>query len=124
MLKYSYPHLCIKNQVIHWLIQHHLWDTATKADYFTYLQDKFGWEPEQLHDIHWPLVNWAIQQLDKLTQRIISKFIHEWLPLEMQSYQVHSTSILQHCPSCHQQTEAAEHFYGAPIHNDNKYGKN
>jgi len=57
----------------------------------------------------WQLVNWAMQWLDKLTQRIISKFIHKWLPLETW-YHVHSMSTLQHCPSCHQQAETVDHF--------------
>jgi len=50
-----------------------------------------------------------MQRLDKPNRRIISKFIHEWLPLETR-YHVRSASTLQHCPSCHQQAETADHF--------------
>jgi len=38
-MEHSYPHLQIKNKVVYRLLQHSLWDTATKAEYFTYLSE-------------------------------------------------------------------------------------
>jgi len=94
---------------VHRLIQHSLQDATTKADYFTYLQEKFQWETEQIEDIHWPSVNRATQRLTKPEWWIISKFQHKWLPLETR-YHVKSTSILQQCPSCRQHAKTIDHF--------------
>jgi len=112
----------IDNKVIHHLIQPSLRDAATQEEYFTYLQEKFDWEIQQIQDIHWPSVNRAMQWLDKLTRRIISKIIHEWLLLETR-YHICSTSTLQHCPSCHQQAELLTISSGVHTPPANNYGK-
>ncbi len=117
MLEHSYPHLQIDNKVIHHSTQHHLRDAATQEEYFKYLQEKFEWENQQIQDIHWPLLNRAMQQLNKPTRRIISKIIHEWLPLETR-YHICSQSTQQYCLSCRTQAETADHFLRCthPIH--------
>ncbi len=49
----------------------------------------------------------------KPEQQIISKFIHEWLPLETR-YHVQSLSEQQLCPSCQIHPETADHFLQCP----------
>jgi len=109
LLENSYPHLRIRHKVVHRLLQHSLRDAATKQEYFTYLSEKFQWEADQIDDIHWPSIDKATQRLTKPERRIISKFQHEWLPLETR-YHVQSTSTLQQCPSCRQHAKTVDHF--------------
>jgi len=52
LLEHSYPYLWVETQVIYQQIQHVLWDATTNKDYFQYLQDKFQWTINQVHDIH------------------------------------------------------------------------
>jgi len=107
LMEHSYPHLCIKNQVIHQQMQHSLHDASTKTEYYQYLREKFNWDNEHIQEIHWPSVNQAIQWLTTKPEcRIISKFIHKWLPLETQ-YHMQSTSALQHC---HIQYQVSQNF--------------
>jgi len=61
LMEHSYPHLRIKNKVVHRLIQHSLRDAATKTEYLTYLRKKFQWEADQTDDIHWQSINQATQ---------------------------------------------------------------
>jgi len=113
LLDHSYPHLWVDTQIIYHHLQHVLWDAATNKEYFQYLQEKFQWTIEQVHDINWPSIQQVMKQLAKYKWQIISKFIHEWLPLKA-CYHVQSTSTQQLCPLCKQHPETTEHFLQCP----------
>jgi len=76
-------------------------------------KEKFHWETEQIINIHWTSIQRAMHQLTKPECRIISKFMHEWLPFET-CYHVQSMSNLQQCQSCKHNSEMVEHFIQCP----------
>jgi len=68
--------------------------------------------------IHWPTIQLALSRFKASEKRILTKFVHEWLPLQ-DRYHVKSASIGQICPSCRQTKETAQHFL-ACNHTDRK----
>jgi len=85
-------------------------------DYQSYLQGKFQWTTATASTIDWQIHALAQRQLKQTEKFTISKFIHEWLPLQDQ-YHVHSTSASNLCPSCQQSMETVDHFIQCP-HSD------
>jgi len=114
LLKHSFPHLCIDNKIIHQHLTPSLQDAATPAKYLNYLLENFQWEPNYMQNIHWPALSHAMHCLNKSEWRIISKFVHKWLPLETW-YHVMSQFTLQQCLSCQHNLETTEHFCTALI---------
>jgi len=109
----SYPHVRINGQIIHRQIQYQLRDAATSREYQEYLQNKFQWTDATTAQVHWKMHQLANQRLSPSERRIISKFIHEWLPL-LDRYHVQSSSISNICPSCRGATEDVSHFLNCP----------
>jgi len=109
----AYPHLKINEQIIIRRLQHTLRDASQTPDYYYYLRNKFNWtqEPDEL--IHWPTFQLALTRFNQTERRFISKFIHEWLPLQ-DRYHVKSLSVDQICPSCRGAPETAQHFLACP----------
>jgi len=91
-------------------VQHTLRDEATKPQYFEYLIDKFPriWEPAQ--DIHWPTIRLALKQFTTADCRILTKVMHEWLPLN-DSHQTSTATQVHTCPSCRTDNETVDHFF-------------
>jgi len=79
-----------------WQLQHQLCDAAT---FIFYLQNKFQWTSDSANQVHWKVHQLANQHLLQSKRQIISKFIHEWLPL-LDRYHVQSSSANKQCPSC------------------------
>jgi len=92
---------------------HWLWDTATNCEYYLYLQNKFNWSYQIMTTVHWQIHTLAQCRLKHAEKWIISRFIHEWLPLQ-DRYHIWSTSVSIQCPSCRQSTEMVEHFMQCP----------
>jgi len=63
--------------------------------------------------VHWQIHALAQQQLTHAERQIISKFIHEWLPLQ-DYYHVQSNLVNNQCPSCQQCMETVECFLQCP----------
>jgi len=59
--------------------------------------------------ILWQIIQLALWKFSQSECRTLSKFIHEWLPLQ-DWYQVHSASLDYSCSSCHSATETVHHF--------------
>jgi len=109
----GYSHLCIGTSMITQKVQHTLRDAATQQTYFDYLAGEFPGLTAPATDIHWPTIQYALKKFKSTEQCTISKFIHEWLPLQTR-YQVASLSQDQLCPSCHQAAETVDHFLACP----------
>jgi len=109
LLPAGYPHLRIGTLVITQKVQHTLHDIATQQIYFNYLTDKFPGFTTPATNIHWPTIRYSLKKFKSTERRTVSKFIHEWLPLQTR-YQVASISQDHHCPSCHQAAETVDHF--------------
>jgi len=105
----GYPHLCIQQQCIAQQIQHTLWDVVTQQPYFEYLQQKFDWEHTPDSTIQWLIICQTLQCFKASSHQTITKFIHEWLPLQDQHH-VQSASLEHLCPSCHQVAKTSDHF--------------
>jgi len=113
LLPAGYPHLCINQQCIIQRLQHTLRDAATNRPYYDYLSEKFEWPGLPEHLIHWPTIRLALKHFKATERRTVTKFIHEWLPLQ-DRHHVISTSALNLCPSCRQTPETTEHFLACP----------
>jgi len=109
----AYPHLTIKNQIIIRRIQHALREAAQTPEYFEYLGNKFNWPAPATTQVQWSIFQLAITRLRKTENRFITKYVHEWLPLQ-DRYHVKSLSIDQLCPSCRSGKEMAQHFLACP----------
>jgi len=105
----GYPHLCIQGHIVIRRLQAHLRDAATQEAYFQYLQDKFQWTMSPTDVIHWQGLQLALRRFNRSDRTIITKFIHEWLPLQ-DRHHVHSASSDHLCPSCHRVPETVHHF--------------
>jgi len=105
----AYPHVMIAGKVIQRQLQHKLRDAATFPMYREYLQTKFQWPSDATDRIQWKVHQLANQHLMHSEQRVVTKFIHEWLPL-LDRYHVLSSSLNKQCPSCRQELEMTEHF--------------
>ncbi len=105
----AYPHVMIDGKVILRQLQHNLRDAATFPTYSDYLQTKFEWTSDAKGSIHWKVHQLANMHLSHSERRIITKFIHEWLPL-LDRYHVLSSSQTKQCPSCHRAVETTDHF--------------
>jgi len=81
--------------------------------YFQYLQDKFHWTTSPTDSIQWQVLQLVLQCFNHNKCKTLTKFIHEWLPLQDQ-YQVHSASSNHLCPSCHSAPETVIHFISCP----------
>ncbi len=95
----GYPHLCIQGQIIIRCLQAHLRDAATQETYFQYLQDKFQWTIPPMDVIHWQVLQLALHRFNRSDRTTITKFIHEWLPLQ-DRHHIHSASsdhLLSQC---------------------------
>ena len=113
MIECAYPHLQIGMHVVTCQLQHQLHDAATLTSYQPYHQQKFQWMTEAIQCIHWKVSQLVLQQVSHMDKRIISKFIHKWLPL-LDRYHVSSNSINKQCPSCHGATKTVSHFINCP----------
>ncbi len=109
----SYSHLCIQGQIIICCLQATLQDAATQEEYFQYLQDKFQWTMAPMASIHWQVLQLALRQFNRTEHKTLTKFIHEWLPLQ-DRHHVHSASSDHLCPSCHSAPETVTHFLSCP----------
>jgi len=109
----SYPHLCIQGQIIIRRLQATLHDAATQEEYFQYLQDKFQWTMPPTASIHWQVLQLALRRFNRTECTTLTKFIHEWLPLQ-DCHHVHSASSNHLCPSCHSAPETVNHFLSCP----------
>jgi len=63
--------------------------------------------------IQWQIIRYAFKQFKSPDRRVLTKFIHEWLPLLDRHHTVR-TSIDITCPSCWQATETVDHFLSCP----------
>jgi len=115
-LSASFPHLSVDGVVVTQKIQHVLRDAATKLTYFEYLTAKFPGITDPAQTIHWPTIRLALKRFKTAERRIISKFIHEWLPLNAR-HQSSTATQVRTCPSCRQTEETVDHFF-ACRHND------
>jgi len=113
MIESAYPHLRIRGQIIIRQLQHQLRDAATFRSYQEYLQNKFQWADGSAPQVHWKIHQLANQRLTQSERRIISKFIHEWLPL-LDWYHVQSSSASKQCPSCRGAIKTVSHFLNCP----------
>ncbi len=109
IIKAAYLHVMIAGKVILQQLQHNLRDVATFPTYSNYLQTKFEWTSNTTGSIHWKVHQLANQHLSHSEWQIITKFIHEWLPL-LDRYHVLSSSQTKQCPSCHWAVETTDHF--------------
>jgi len=105
----GYLHLCLGTTVVTQKIQHPLHDAATKQSYFKYLTDKFPGLNTLAHDIHWQTLCYTLKWFKVAKRRMISKFIHKWLPLQ-DCHQTISISWDHKCPSCQQTAKTVNHF--------------
>jgi len=105
----SFPHLCIDGVVVTQKVQHTLRDEATKPQYFEYIITKFPGIPDPARAIHWPTIRMALKRFKTAERRIVSKFIHEWLPLNARHQNSVATQV-RICPSCRQFDETVDHF--------------
>jgi len=109
----SYPHIRINGQILIRRLQVTLRDAATQDTYFQYLQDKFQWTNLPTVSIQWQVIQLAFRRFNRTERKTLTKFIHEWLPLQ-DRYQVHSASSDHSCPSCHSAPETMAHFLSCP----------
>ncbi len=93
-----------------WQLQHQLCDVAT---FIFYLQNKFQWTGDSANQVHCKVHQLANQHLLQSEHQIISKFIHEWLPL-LDRYHVQSSSANKQCPSCRGAIKTVNHFLNCP----------
>jgi len=118
----GYPHLCIRKQNIIRHLQHVLRDASQCSPYYDYLQNKFSWTTTPEMTVHWPTIQMALTRFTQSEQQILTKFAHEWLPLQ-DHYHVTSLSTDQVCPSC----QGRKKWHNISLHAlttiDNKYGK-
>ncbi len=70
--------------------------------------------------IQWQTFCLAYNWFKKTDRKIIIKYNHNWLPLQM-SHHVHSTSEQQYCPSCLGQPETTDHFLQCPQPDRNQH---
>jgi len=105
----GYLHLCIEQTVVTQRLQHILCDAATSSNYFDYLMTRVTGLLETAQDIQWTIMHHLLNQFKFSEHWIISKFIHEWLPLQ-DCHHTQSTTQDNTCPSYWQCTEMAEHF--------------
>jgi len=82
-------------------------------DYFEYLCNKFNWPASASTQVQWSIFQLALTQFKHSKSRFLTKYIHEWLPLQ-DRYHVKSLSINQLCPSCCSGKEMAQHFLTCP----------
>jgi len=106
---HSSPHLHIMNETIIWWTQHCLCNAATNLLYQHYIQEKFQWTNETASTVNWQIHAIAQQRLTQVEKWIISKFIHEWLPLQ-DRHHVSSSTTNHQCPSCCCSTKTVEHI--------------
>jgi len=117
----AYPHICIGEQIIICQLQHQLRDAATAKEYLTYLQNKFQWPANSHHHIHWKVSQLTLQCLTHAERRVISKFIHEWLPL-LDRHHVQSNSVNNYCHHAEGLWKQSVTSSTVHIQNINKYG--
>jgi len=110
----GYPHIQINQCLCKQWVQHTLRDAATNSTYFDYLSGKFCGIPHPATDIHWHLLRNLLKWCKSTEQCMLTKFIHEWLPLQ-DCHQTQSLSCNQHCPSCHQATRTIEHVLACVV---------
>jgi len=77
--------------------------------YFNYFTNKFNWSTHTTSSINWMAMQHGLNCLSKPKYRIIQKYNHKWLLLDMH-YQVHSVSTAKLCPFCQQTKEPTNHF--------------
>ncbi len=109
----SYPHICISETVVTQHITHALWDAATQSTYFEYIEQKFEGISHPATSIQWQIIRYALKRFKSADRRVLTKFIHEWLPLLDRHHTVR-TSIDKTCPSCRQAAETVDHFLSCP----------
>jgi len=109
----SYPHICVSELLVICCLQYTLWDAATQATYFNYLQDKFQWNSLPSNTIQWQILQLTLQCFTCPKCKNLTKFIHEWLPLQ-DCYHIQCASTLHQCPSCHSHSEMVQNFLACP----------
>jgi len=73
----------------------------------------FQWTTSPTVSIQWHVIQLAFRRFNHSERKTLTKFIHEWLPLQ-DRYQVHSASSDHSCPSCHSAPETTAHFLSCP----------
>jgi len=112
----GYPHLCIQGQIVIRCLQAHLCNEAMQEVYFQYLQDKIQWTMQPTDIIHWQVLQLALHCFNRSDHTTLTKFIHEWLPLQ-DRHHVHSASSDHLCPSCRSAPKTVNNFL-ACLHPD------
>jgi len=78
-------------------------------------ETKFEWATTPAMTIHWAIICYVLQKFSSAKQHILSKFNHEWLPLQ-DHHHIQSSSPDHYCPSCWQHPETPDHFLACTHH--------
>ena len=102
------PHLQIAGKNICRQVIAALREQTASPEYDQYLCDKFNWTKEEVNQIHWETLKYAIRNTPHNDQRRIILFINGKLPLRASKAHPHPGSQL--CPSCQRVAEDNAHF--------------
>jgi hypothetical protein len=72
---------------------------ASTASICEYMQTKYNWDSMTIDDIDWMVHADALQSFPPSQQITLTKFIHEWLPVNGHP-SLRLTTPTQSCPSC------------------------
>jgi len=75
----------------------------------TCLQTKLEWTTNPATTVHWTIIQYALWKFSSAEHRILSKFNHEWLPLQ-DWHHIQSLTPYNCCPSCWQHPKTPAHF--------------
>ena len=92
-------------------VNRHITHAVHELGLHTYCQDKYGWTPDVIQNIHWKVIMAARSRHTPASQIRISKILHGWLPV--MHMHGHSTGSTQ-CPGCDHDDETFEHMLRCP----------